>query len=558
MAANSQIGPSTGDGVVGETQRAASVLRRSLRRGPERGALLALFFFRITEMATWVAILVWAFNERGAVGTGVIALAQLVPATLLAPVASVMGDRMSHRRALILGFLVQAVACVVTAIVIAGNASFVVVCIAAAVLSMAISLSRPVFYSTLPDIAEGPDELMALNSASVGIEGVSDFVGPVIAAILLSWAGADLVLLVMAGFCCAAAVSALAVPLTQSAFEPNEEDAYFELFRSGVACLLNDRAAALLTALIGVEFVVVGMLDILGVVLAFEAIGSGPGGPGLLAAAIGVGAVLGAAATVWLVGARRLAPAIVLGAFVAGVPLLVAATSVNLAEALALFVLSGAGTAFVDVAVRTLTQRVVAPEVLSRVFGIQESLLLGGTAVGTGLATLLVAWLGVSGAFVVAGLLLPLPALVTWPWIRRLDERSVLPGAAFTLLRGIPMFAALPQARLERLARGLAPVEVPAGGVVVREGDRGDRFFVITEGTAVVAVGGTARRALGPGDAFGEIALLHDVPRTATVTASTPLRLEALDRGTFLEVVTGSASSNETARRGAQDLLDDA
>ena len=465
-----------------------------------------------------------------------------------------IGCRIAAR--LIAGFAMQCVTCLVTALAVAGDAPFVVVCVASALLSMAISLSRPVFYATLPDISESPAELTALNSSSVGIEGLSDFLGPLIAAGLLAVAGADLVLVVMAGFCCVAALSALAIPLMPSAFEPNDEDAYFELFRSGVACLFQDRAAALLTGLIGAQFVVIGMLDILGVVLGFEVIDGGASGPGLLAAALGAGAVIGAAGTVGLVGRRRLAPAIILGSFVTGLPLLVAAWSPNLAEALVLFVLCGAGTAFLAVAARTLTQRVVAPEMHSRVFGIQESLLLGGTAVGTALATVLVEWLGVRGAFVCAGLFLPVLTVAAWPWVRRLDDRSVLPGAAFALLRGIPMFAVLPQARLERLARSLSSVSVPAGGVVVREGERGDRFYVISDGTAHVQVDGSERRALGPGEGFGEIALLHDVPRTATVIAETPLVLEALDRGTFLSVVTGSVRSNETARRGAREMLD--
>lgn len=555
MSAVDDLPPTDGRGAAAAASGPRAVLRRSLSRGPERGALAALFLFRTAKMATWVALLVWAFERHGTSGPGAIALAQLVPAALVAPLGSVLGDRLPHRRALQVGFAVQSLACVIAAVALADDGSFVVVCAAAALLGSSMALTRPVYYAMLPEIADGPEDLTALNSASVGVGGVADFVGPVVAAVLLTVSGAAWVMAVMAVVCAAAALVTLAVPSRPSRYGSNDEDGYAELLRSGVATLVRDRAATLLVLLVGVQYFVIGMLDVLGVVLALDVVGSGQGGPGLLRSALGIGAVIGASASVLLIGRRKLAPAIVLGACVAGAPIALASLASTLPSTMVLFAVAAAGAAFLGVAARTLTQRSVAPEILARVFGLQEALLLAGTAVGTTLATALVATLGTHGAFVAAGLFLPVTALCVWPWIRGLDERAVLPGASFVLLRGIPMFAMLRQAQLELLARELTPVEVVEGTAVVRQGEVGDSFFVVAEGSATVTVDGRQRRVLGPGSWFGEIALLHDVPRTATVTADTPMRLGRLARDTFLTVVTGTARSHAAARRHADELL---
>lgn len=533
------------------------VLRTALRSPPARGALVSYLCFRTGEMATWIGTLVWAFDVRGTTGSGIIAIAQLVPAALLAPLGSVLGERMRHRQALIAGFLLQALAAVVIAVAFETGAGFTVVCLAAALLAGALSLSRPIYYATLPDLVRSPDELTSLNSASTATEGAADFIGPAVAAVVFASAGAAAVMEVSAVVFLAAALAALAIPPSPSAYVRHEDDAFFELLRSGAATLAHDHGAAMLTALAGIEYVVIGTLDILGVVLALDVLGSGPGGPGLLASAMGIGAVVGAALTVVLVGRRRLAPAIVVGALVIAAPVIAAAAVTALPAAWVLFAIVGAGTAFLDVAARTLTQRVVAPQVLARVFGLQETLVLGGTAVGTAIATALVALFGARGAFVAAGLILPVMTATAWRWIRRLDERSALPGEQFALLQRIPMFAVLPQARLELLARRLEPTAAEAGAEVVRQGDVGEQFFLLVDGVATVTIDGHERRRLGPGDSFGEIALLHDVPRTATVTAVTTLRLERLDRENFLAIVTGTARSNEAAQRHTAALLNE-
>jgi CRP-like cAMP-binding protein len=138
-----------------------------------------------------------------------------------------------------------------------------------------------------------------------------------------------------------------------------------------------------------------------------------------------------------------------------------------------------------------------------------------------------------------------------WPGLRRIDARAHVAAEPLALLRALPMFALLPEPVLERLARGAAAMTVPAGETVFEQGERGDRFYVIAYGRAAVSAG----PVLGPGDFFGEIALLRDVPRTASVSALDELRLYALERDDFIAAVTGHAPTLEAAQSVAAARL---
>ncbi len=121
------------------------------------------------------------------------------------------------------------------------------------------------------------------------------------------------------------------------------------------------------------------------------------------------------------------------------------------------------------------------------------------------------------------------------------------PRRELELLRGVPIFAPLASSTLDTLAAKLVPAEAPAGTEVVRQGEPGDRFFIVGEGRLDIHVDGARAQPLGPGDFFGEIALLRDVLRTATVTAVDDAKLYALDRGDFIAAVTGHAESKAAA-----------
>ena len=181
----------------------------------------------------------------------------------------------------------------------------------------------------------------------------------------------------------------------------------------------------------------------------------------------------------------------------------------------------------------------------------------GALAVGSALAPLLVATLSVEGAVIAAGLLLPGVVALIGAKIRTLDRAAQVPQRELELIRSLDLFAPLPASHLEDVTGRLVPVSVSPGEVVIKEGDVGDRFYVVEDGEVAVSQNGRPVATLGPGKYFGEIALLHDVPRVATVTAVTPTTLLALDRVEFLEAVTGDPLSRETAEATVRERLDE-
>jgi MFS family permease len=524
-------------------------LRAVGRSGGMRRVLAAFLVFNVAEWSTWVAMLVFAFQRGGATETGIVAVVQLAPAIVVAPLGSVVGDRIARNRALGFAYGAMAVAMLGAGIALQLHVPAPFVYAMGAVSNAALTLVRPVHNSILPQLSDTPDELTAANSLSSTIEGLSVFLGPVVTGALLATNGAGAVFLISGASMVAAVLLALPVrprapsPELQEAGDEVTGDA-FEGFRE----LRREPGAAVLLGLVGAQAIVVGLLDVLAVVLAIEVLGMSAAGPGILTGSLGIGGLLGAAATVTLVGRRKLVPAIGFGVLVSGIALALVALAPGAGAAILLLVASGTGRAFVDVAGRTLLQRTVKDEVLARVFGLQEGMLMLGLTIGSALSPVLVAWLGGRGAFVVAGAILPLLALLAWPRLRGVDRKAILPDAArVELLRALEIFRPLAQPVLERLSWHLIPVAAADGEVIIRQGDPGDLFYVIEAGTVDIHIDGQLVASRGVGEFFGEIALLRDIPRTATVVAATPVTLLALERGEFLAAVTGSPGRHGTA-----------
>ena len=216
---------------------------------------------------------------------------------------------------------------------------------------------------------------------------------------------------------------------------------------------------------------------------------------------------------------------------------------------------AGLGRTIVDVSARTLLQRVAPSDMLARVFGLVEALAMAALAVGSLLVAALVAIGGVSLALVGIGLLLPLTLLAFGRSLLDVDRHATVPVVQIGLLRSLPLFAPLPPQTLESAAHALERLDVPAGTVVIREGEDGDRFYVIADGSIQVTRAGHVLATLERGDGFGEVALLRSSPRNATCTAITEATLYALEREEFLAVVTGHPRSEEAAERLAATAL---
>jgi MFS family permease len=297
------------------------------------------------------------------------------------------------------------------------------------------------------------------------------------------------------------------------------------------------------------QYVLIGALDVLFVVLAISVLDLGSSGAGYLNAAFGAGGVVGIAATATLVGRRRLAPPLALGAAVFSGAFIVIGLWPTVGVTVALVVAAGAGRSLLDVAGRTLLQRTAPAEALGGVFGVLEAGSMAGLALGSLLVPALVALGGARAASIGLGALLPAVALVAGRRLLAVDGAATVPVVEISLLRSLPLFAPLGPPALESLARELAPRDVAAGTVVIREGDHGDAFYAIASGELAVSSGGRRLRLLGRGEGFGEIALLLDVPRTADVVAISDARLYVLGKNAFVTSVTGHPASAGEARR---------
>jgi MFS family permease len=512
---------------------AAVVQDRALRL-----VLFAFAIFRPTESAQWIAILVYAYRDGGTGAMGIAAVALLVPAAILAPFVAQIGDRMPRERALALSYVAQGLAAGLTAIALAADLPAPFVYLGAVVLNVSITATRPTHLSVLPELAETPGQLTAANALTSSLEGFAIFIGPLLAGVMIALEGPWLVFAVMAVALTGLGLALLAVRArTRLVTTASPTGGALEGFRE----LRRRPGARLLLGFVTGQTAVIGALDVLTVILAYGVLSMGPAGPGVLSAAVGVGGLLGAAAAMTLIGRSRLAPAFVLGVVAIGVPIALVALAQGPITAILLLGIAGVGKSFFDVTARTLLQRTVDDDVLARVFGVQEGLSMAALAVGSVVAPVLVVTLGVDATFVLAGLALPVVALLVLRRIRSVDHDARLADPAdVALLRGTPIFEPLGPASIERVARNLVPVEAGAGTVVIREGEPGDRFYVIEEGVVEVSRHGEQLAKLGPGDFFGEIALLRNVPRTATVTASGFASLRSLDRAQFLAAVTGS------------------
>jgi hypothetical protein len=316
----------------------------------------------------------------------------------------------------------------------------------------------------------------------------------------------------------------------------------------GFEVVIGDARQRVLVGMLGGAKVVLGLLDVLLVVLAFDVFGTGESGTGVLNAALGIGGVLGAIGTVSLIGRNRLAPAARNGMLLYGIPIALIVFAAYQWMALAALVAAGVGSALVAVSGRTMLQRVAPNDSLSRIFGVVEGSYMAGEAVGAVAGAILVATVGIDAALVATGLFLPVLWLARRGALKRADVGIRCDAEVLSLLHALPLFEALGPAEIERVAGLTEQIRVPARTHVVTQGDVADRFYVIKQGTVRVERGDTTLATLGRGDYFGEIALLRDVPRTATVTAVTDLDLLAIDRAHFVEAVvpfTASARSTD-------------
>jgi MFS family permease len=538
-----------GDGRRSRMRDAGAAFTSNWRNPNLRRAQLSFLGAWTAEWAFTVALGIVAYRDGGAAAVGLVGLLRMVPSAILAPLLSPIADRGRRERVLILVSIVRGAATAAAAVVVAVSGPSAVIYALAVLSTIAATLYRPAHSALLPSLCHTGHELASANMVRGLLDSAATLVGPLVAAVLLQFTGVDVVFWVAAGASFVAAVLLVrlrydAPPRPPAPSRPNLAREAVE----GVRAVTQNRDLTLILGLAAAQALTRGALTVFSVVVAIELLGTGEPGVGALMTAVGVGAVLGSLAASLLVGSGRLGAWFAVGVGLWGLPLTLVALVPQQSAALGLLAFIGVGNALIDLAGFTLIARMAPDEVLARVFGVLESLVAVFIGIGAVVASTMVEWFGVQTALIAIGLVCPALAVASWWRLRALDRSVDVLDVEIGLLQQVPMFRTLPLPSVEQLARGLEPVTVPADHVVFTQGDLGDRYYVIESGEADVVGDGRVVATLGPGEGFGEIALLRRTRRTATVVARSGLELRALRSERFLPVILGyTASAQEAA-----------
>jgi MFS family permease len=526
-----------------------------VRNGNLRRSELAWGAAITAEWAHFVALGVFAYDVGGTVAVGIAGLVRLLPAALVAPFAASLGDRFRRERFLVGVALVGSAALAGSAAAYYAGKNQVLVFVLAGFVGLASTLVRPALQALLPSLARTPQELIAANSATSTVEGLGTLVGPLAAGVLVALADVGVVFAVGSVAFAAAAVLFARVRV-EGRVHAGPASAVRGALRSafsGFETALRERRPRLVIGLVFAQAFVRGCLNVLIVVTVFEVLDADPGAVGYLTAALGVGGLIGAFGSLAVVR-HRLAVPFGLALVFWGLPIALVAPRPDLALALVLLAIVGAANSVEDVALFTLIQRIVPDDVLTRVLAVVWAAAMGAVALGSVAAPALVEVAGPRGALVAVGAILPLLTLLSWRGLVEIDKTVAAPTAELALVDDVPMFAPLSIAAKEYMARRLVSVPVSAGDVVIRAGDPGDRFYIVADGDFDVLADG-ADRKLGVGDYFGEIALLRDVPRTATIRAVVDGQLYALERADFLAAVTSHSAARVAGEAVVEERL---
>lgn len=554
--------------VGGRVRATLRVAAEVIRNPALRRLQIAFLAFNSVEYGAWVAILLYAYEATGPASVGLVAIAQLLPAAVVAPLAANLGDRFARERVLALGYALLGILLGLTAAGMVLGWPPVVVYLGAIASAIALTIARPTHNALLPTLARTAEELTAANATTSIAEAGGILLGPLAAALILVVAGPGAVLAVLTAV---AVVAALLVGRVRPAPGPREAvpaagadtvgitdgsasdavaDGRLSDVLAGFRALARHADARLLVGVLAARTLMIGITDVLFVLVAIELFETGESGAALLSAGMGAGGVIGGAAAFMLVGRPRITPILAACALVWGATFAVMGVTASGTFAPFLLVVGGTGLAVMDVAGRTILQRAVRDDVLTRVFGILEGLIMAALAAGAILVPIVVGVVGLQSAILVFAAVLPITIGLAVPGLRAIDRRAIVPARAINLLRRLQLFEALDPPVMEALARASRWETAIAGEVVILEGEDGDSYYVLESGAMRVTQGNRHLRDFDAvGEGFGEIALLHDVPRTATVTAIRDSSMLVLDRESFLGAVTRHPTVSAEAHR---------
>ena len=497
------------------------------------------------QWAYLVTNLVVAYEAGGAAATGLLGVASFIAPTVVSPFAGVPAARWRPERVLATVTALRVLAVALTVGLIALDGPVLLLVPLVLVESGAGAIGRSLQIGLQPLLARSPAELVAANVAAGTAEGLGTFAGPALSGLLITVLGPlGSYLGVLAVYALAvAALAGMHVPPTRPGVAPSVRR---ELL-AGIGAVRRSPSTLLVLSSLDIQAGVRGALLVLTVVAAIELFGMGDAGVGALNAAFGAGGVIGAIGSVALAGRARLAPPFAVALAGWGLPIVFLGLITSPGVALALMLIIGASNAVLDVAGFTLLQRTTANADRIAVMGLLISVAGATMAIGGFVAPILVNQLGIEGALIATGVVLPILAVVTWPGVRNADRAAVVDTGRLNRIRADPLFAPLSMAIVEQLSEQLVPLTFAPGDELIREGEPGDRYYLLERGRVAVSQTGQQVREQGPGDSFGEIALLRDVPRTATVRALEPVETLTLSRDDFLGTLCGQTTSRRIA-----------
>jgi MFS family permease len=533
---------------------------REVLWSPRLGVLLLSWCGNYTaDWASFVAFSVYFYEQEGLTGVGVLGLVRMGAAVAAIPLASAFVDRYPRQRLLLAVQLARGSALALASVVLVFGGTAWLVLALVALIAFCGGPYRPAHYALIPTLARSVPELVAANVGTSMFEGVAVLVGPALAGVLLAVTGPDLVVAVSAAICfCGAALVAWMgqEPNWRRAARPQGWTPFREA-AEGFRVLAHEPNPRLIVGLIVAQAFVRGLLNVLLVTVSIQLLTAGESGVGFLNAAFGAGALVGGLAGVALLGRRRLADPFGLGLVLWGAPIALVVVWSTAGWAILCLAVIGAGNSVLDIAGFTLIQRSVVDAYLGRVFATLE--IVGSAAIGVGsiVAPQLVDGIGLRGALIATGAILPVLAVLFRPRLRAVDEATAVPERELELVRSVPFLEPLGPTTLEKLAQRLRPLHFKAGTAVVEEGEGGEGFYIIGSGQIDVMYAGKLVTTLGPGQYFGEIALLHDITRVASCVARTDAELYELERQVFVPAVSGNEQSHSTVADVVGGRLDE-
>jgi MFS family permease len=525
-------------------------MRSALRIRDYRFILAASATSQTGDWLYNVALIVWAYEvTHSTAWVAGVTIARLVPYPLLGPVGGIVADRFDRRRVLVVSDLARVGVMVALAVLTAGDGPVGVAAGLAALASALGTAYRPAVVGMLPDVV-GEEHLVAANATESIVENLSVVVGPMIGAALLVVASPGLAFAVNALTFLVSALCASAMR-TRSRGDATSHRAgagFARQLSRGFEELAHSSDARVFAAfLVGTSFVYGGQTVIL-VLVASRQLSGGADAVGIFYAALGIGGIAGAVVVARLGQSPRAGLAMLVGLMVSAAPMALLGVVEGATAAFVLVLVSGVGVVVVDVLCLTQLQRTVSGAVLGRVWGAIDALTVLAMIVGSLVVGPVIDAIGTEAAYALLMLAVPALALLTTGRLLAADREAVALleriGPVLALLETVPLFEQASRPVLEQLALVSTLEEVPIGADVVRQGDPAEDFYVIEFGRFDVYRTddeGTHRvGTLGLGDWFGEVGLIHNAPRNATVRARWPSTVWRIDGAQLLAAVNGA------------------